>query len=100
MHPELFAKPDNANQSSTSFGSEFPAWAKKGDVFVRVDALPNKVYKYDGTKWIEVRKEQSDTYLHNQKYIKYLVLFGLLWEIVRLTVLNLSGLIYIIHICN
>ena len=38
-----------------------------------MDALPNRVYKFDGNKWIEVRKEQSDTYLHNQKYIKYLV---------------------------
>ena len=34
MHPEFFAVPDNAKQSDTSFGIEFPKFAKKGDVFV------------------------------------------------------------------
>jgi hypothetical protein len=35
--------------------------------------LPNRVFKFDGAKWIEVNKNQSDTYLHDQKYIQYLV---------------------------
>jgi hypothetical protein len=64
---------DGQRSISTNFGIKFPKEANRGDVFVRVDALPNRVYKYDGTKWIEVQKEQSDTYLHNQNYIKYLV---------------------------
>ena len=74
LRPDIFMlTADNQRSISTSFGIKFPNEANKGDVFVRVDALPNCVYKYDGNKWIEVRKEQSDTYLHNQKYIKYLV---------------------------
>ena len=74
LRPDLFMLTADGQRSiSTNFGIKFPNDAHKGDVFVRVDALPNRVYKYDGGKWIEVRKEQSDTYLHNQKYVKYLV---------------------------
>jgi hypothetical protein len=74
LRPDVFmATADSQRSVSTNFGIKFPDDAKKGDVFVRVDSLPNRVYKYDSRKWIEVQKEQSDTYLHNQKYIKYLV---------------------------
>lgn len=75
MHPELFAlKADQGRPIRTDFGSNFPAEAHKGDIFVRVDVLPNRVYKFDGHhKWIEVNKETTDTYLHNQKYLQHLV---------------------------
>ena len=74
LRPDIFmVTADSQRIISTNFGIKFPDVANKGDVFVRVDSLPNHVYKYDGRKWIEVQKEQSDTYLHNQNYIKYLV---------------------------
>lgn len=74
MHPELFRlNPDLGRKVDTNFGSKFPEYAQKGDVFVRVDALPNRVYKFDGKRWIEVNKDRSDSYLHDQKYIEYLV---------------------------
>jgi hypothetical protein len=74
LRPDVFMlTADSQRTISTNFGIKFPTTSNKGDVFVRVDALPNRVYKYDGNKWIEIQKEQSDTYLHNQKYIKYLV---------------------------
>jgi len=74
LRPDIFmATADSQRAISTNFGIKFPDIANKGDVFVRVDALPNRVYKYEGRRWIEVQKDQSDTYLHNQKYIKYLV---------------------------
>jgi hypothetical protein len=74
LRPDIFMViADSQRTISTNFGIKFPNEATKGDVFVRVDALPNRVYKYDGRKWIEVQKDQSDTYLYNQKYIKYLV---------------------------
>ena len=74
MHPELFKlNPDLGRKVDTNFGSKFPEYAQKGDVFVRVDALPNRVYKFDGKRWIEVNKDRSDSYLHDQKYIEYLV---------------------------
>jgi len=74
LRPDVFmATADSQRSINTNFGIKFPNVATKGDIFVRVDSLPNRVYKYDGRKWIEVQKDQSDTYLHNQKYIKYLV---------------------------
>jgi len=74
LRPDIFiVTADNQRTISTNFGIKFPDVANKGDIFVRVDSLPNCVYKYEGRKWIEVKKEQSDTYLHNQKYIKYLI---------------------------
>jgi hypothetical protein len=72
--PDLFKLvADSARSSSTSFGTEFPKVAEKGDTFVRVDVLPNRVYKFDGTRWIMVNKDMSKSYIHDQEYIKYLV---------------------------
>jgi hypothetical protein len=73
-HPEVFKLvADSARSSNTSFGTEFPKVAEKGDTFVRVDVLPNRVYKFDGTRWIMVNKDTSKSYIHDQEYIKYLV---------------------------
>jgi hypothetical protein len=72
--PDLFKLvADSARSASTSFGTEFPKIAEKGDTFVRVDVLPNRVYKFDGTRWIMVNKDMSKSYIHDQEYIKYLV---------------------------
>jgi hypothetical protein len=73
MRPDLFLQVDSANQSNTNFGTNFPKFAKKGDIFVRVDLLPNKVFKFSGDKWIEVNKDLTDTYLYDEEYIRYLV---------------------------
>ena len=74
MRPDMLKLvADSGRESKTSFGTSFPALASKGDTFVRVDVLPNKVYKFDGTRWIVINKSQSTSYLYDQEYIKYLV---------------------------
>jgi hypothetical protein len=74
QHPEfLKLSVDSGKLVSSGFGSKFPDSADKGDVFTRVDVLPNKVYKYDGKNWIEIAKTSSNTYLYNSKYIEYLI---------------------------
>jgi len=74
LKPEFFMrKPEITEIMGEGFGTKFPEVAKKGATFVRVDILPNRVYKFDGNTWIEVKKHQSDTYLHNAEYIKHLV---------------------------
>lgn len=74
MRPDLFIiKADDANQINTNFGIQFPKFSNKGDVFVRVDTLPNRVYKFDGYKWMEINKESSDSYLYDQAYIQFLI---------------------------
>lgn len=74
MRPDMFKLvTDLGRETKTSFGTTFPVISSKGDTFVRVDSLPNKVYKFDGTRWIVINKEQSTSYLYDQEYIKYLV---------------------------
>jgi hypothetical protein len=69
----LKIRPDGIPASGKGFGTEFPKKAKRGDVFVRVDVLPNTVHKYDGRRWNQLIKEQNDTYLHDESYIEYLI---------------------------
>jgi len=40
-------------------------------LFVRVDALPNKLFRWTGSNWMELSKEVTDTYL-NEDYITHL----------------------------
>ena len=61
------------NAVSSDFGNKFPESATKGDVYLRTDYLPNRLFKYNGIKWIEVDKEQSDTYAYNEQYIWHLI---------------------------
>ena len=57
----------------SSFGTAFPDRAEKGDMFLRVDYLPNKLFKYNGSKWIEVDKTKTDSYTYDEQYIQYLI---------------------------
>ena len=74
MHPELFLQADTgARQAGTSFGTTFPLIAVKGDIFVRVDQMPNRVFKFEGKDWMEIDKESSDSYTFDEEYIKYII---------------------------
>lgn len=74
LRPDLFsAKADVGVKSNSNFGTAFPRIAAKGDIFVRVDVLPNRVYKFDGRSWIELNKSVSKTYLSDQNYLDFLV---------------------------
>jgi hypothetical protein len=55
------------------FGTEFPATAIKGDMFLRTDRLPSALYKFNGNNWIEVDKSSSDHYAYDDAYIDYLI---------------------------
>ena len=39
---------------------------------MRVDFLPNKIYRFTGERWIEIPKTYTQTYLDNNEYIPYL----------------------------
>lgn len=73
MRPELFKlTADSALPVTTKFGTQFPKLANKGDMFIRVDTLPNRLFKFDGRRWFEVNKESLDSYLEID-YIKFLI---------------------------
>ena len=75
--PALTPVADNAvelrNAPDSSFGSEFPATANKGDLFLRTDYLPTKLFKYSGDHWFELDKSNTDSYAYNDQYIEYLI---------------------------
>jgi hypothetical protein len=76
----IYSQPVQADNTSnlghashSGFGSEFPKQPEKGDVYLRTDYLPNRLYKYNAKKWIEVDKNATDVYAYDEMYIKYLI---------------------------
>ena len=59
--------------SNSDFGNQFPETTEKGDVYLRTDFLPNRLFKFNGNKWIEVSKDTTDVYAYDELYIKYLI---------------------------
>jgi hypothetical protein len=55
------------------FGTVFPVDPAKGDMFLRVDQLPSVLYKYNGTRWIEIDKAMSDQHAYDEAYIDHLI---------------------------
>ena len=65
--------PSLGKASTSGFGNEFPKQPEKGDVYLRTDYLPNRLYKFNGNKWIEVDKSSTDVYAYDEMYIKHLI---------------------------
>jgi hypothetical protein len=73
--PDLSATADNApdgTQANADFGTTFPVKATKGDMHVRVDFLPPRLFKFNGVKWMEVDKSMTDSH-YSDEYIKHLI---------------------------
>ena len=71
--PDFSIGAESTNPVNAGFGTNFPTNPQKGDMFLRVDYLPNKLYKWNEKKWIEVDKTKTDSFVYDQAYIKYLV---------------------------
>lgn len=66
------------NGAPFGFGTQFPTTAESGDFFLRVDFLPNRLFRYSGTRWIkqedavrhdisntDVRQRQKTSFINN-----------------------------------
>jgi len=76
LYPGMAIQADNDKLEAASqcgFGERFPDDPLKGDMFIRTDYLPDRLFKWNGTKWIEVDKNSTDSYTYNQAYIQYLI---------------------------
>jgi hypothetical protein len=72
LRPDLLLSPgDPVNQ--ILFGNTFPKYSKIGDIYIRTDAMPHIVFKFNGTKWIEVDKNQNTSYVQYIPYLQYLI---------------------------
>jgi hypothetical protein len=56
-----------------SFGREFPEDAIKGDLFVNTQTIPTQLYKFNGTRWIQTDKNNTDQYAYDNAYIDHLI---------------------------
>jgi hypothetical protein len=76
LYPSMAIQADNEtldNASQCGFGERFPDTPMKGDMFIRTDYLPDRLFKWNGSKWIEVDKNSTDSYTYNQAYIQHLI---------------------------
>lgn len=64
--------PMPAYQPRADFGAEFPTSPNKGDMFLRIDFKPNRLFKWNDIKWIEINKSTTDAYLYNDAYLQHL----------------------------
>lgn len=58
---------------NANFGVVFPTNPSNGDLFLRVDYMPSKLFKWVGTKWIEIDKDITSAYSYDKEYIRLLV---------------------------
>ena len=64
------------NAAPYGFGIQFPRNPVEGDFFLRTDYMPNRMFNYDGTRWVkykdDVRMTLSNTldrYTHRTSFI-------------------------------
>lgn len=56
------------------FGTNYPRYAaNKGDLFLKLNALPTLLYKFNGEEWIESSKNLTDVYAFDKQYVNYLI---------------------------
>jgi hypothetical protein len=70
---ELKIQADTEQYANVDFGTVFPPNPAKGDAYIRVDYLPSKLFKWNGTKWIEIDKDSTDSFTYNENYIDHLI---------------------------
>jgi len=72
--PDLFAiKEDNPREVKITFGPRTLTVGLIGDTFIRTDAIPHRVFKSNGEKWIEINKDTTASYLSNTNYLQFLM---------------------------
>jgi hypothetical protein len=69
----LIADNDLGREPTSGFGIAFPAKPVKGDTFMRVDQMPNVLYKFNGVHWIITDKNLTDNYTYDDAYIEHLI---------------------------
>ena len=63
----------DTTEGRADFGTAFPDNPNKGDVFLRTDYLPNRLFKWNNNKWIEIDKDTNDRLAYNSAYIEHLI---------------------------
>jgi hypothetical protein len=72
-NPEVILKTGERIPNSFKFGTDFPKEAYSGDLYMRVDNRPHRLFKFNGGEWIHVNKNMNTSYLQEEAYIQYLI---------------------------
>ena len=60
------------NGNPAGFGITFPTtMVDKGDYFLRTDYLPNRLFRYDGTRWVKIEDSVRITTTNNDSRANY-----------------------------
>jgi cytochrome c oxidase subunit IV len=73
MRPDLILPAGDKLINKFNHAREFPQEAVSGDLLMRTDLRPHRLYKFNGVEWIHVSKEQNTSYLGNREYIQFLI---------------------------
>lgn len=65
-------EPKIAYEPEVGFGTDFPQTPTKGDLFLRVDFKPSRLFKWNESQWIQINKISTDSYVYNHDYIEFL----------------------------
>jgi hypothetical protein len=71
--PDFSIGAEDAAPVNADFGDTFPRNPQKGDMYLRVDMLPSKLFKWNEKKWIEVDKTKTDSFAYDRAYIQHLI---------------------------
>ena len=71
--PDFGIGAEEAAPVNADFGDRFPSNPNKGDMYLRVDMLPSKLFKWNEKKWIEVDKTKTDSFAYDRAYIQHLI---------------------------
>jgi len=71
--PDFSIGAESSAPINAGFGTNFPPNPIKGDMYLRVDYLPSKLFKWNEKKWIEVDKTKTDSFAYDQAYIQHLI---------------------------
>lgn len=73
MRPDLVINSSEVDVPVIKFSPVFPKEAVNGEYCIRIDKNPHAVYRFIGTEWIEIDKNQNTVYLKNRDYVLYLI---------------------------
>lgn len=59
--------------SDLGHGPKFPTSPSRGHVWVKTDAQPTTLWKFNGDRWIQIDKDMTDRYSYDDGYIDFLI---------------------------
>jgi hypothetical protein len=57
----------------SGFGPVLPEYGSKGDTFISTIGIPHRLYKHNGTEWINIDNTQQHSYTYDTAYIDHLI---------------------------